>query len=615
MSSASHPSHDAHSHRRFTIALMAVVAFLALLPNLIAMALAPPGSVYIGSTFNTDDHMVYSAWIHQSMEGRFFFENLFTTEPQPGLTVHLYFWLLGKVALFAGVIGAMALARVVFSVLFVWMLARMLSRSGMEAGHTKITLLLTVFGGGFGVVLWHNFGRLLERPETLWAKPLTAGWQSNDIWQPEIFVFPSMLTNGLFMVSLCLMLCVVDAVVRSKDSWGPVLGGTLAFGVLMNIHSYDVLTLALAMFGLLVMAIRRKSLNSAWLWRVLVISAGILPAAGWFVHVLNQDQVFAARAATPTPMSPFGPLLVGLLPIIALAMIGFLRRDPVSGKVRAIAWAPVVFLVLSWVAFENPFGEALRTRVWAVLLLVALAALITLDDDDLLTQFMCSWAFTGLIAPYFPADFQRKLAAGLVIPWAFLAGKGLIAVLARFEKQQRPLVTGVLVCAACLTSVLWLRRDLQLIRDDVSTTTVQTAFLTKDTQAILDRLRQERAADPNQVVLALPGIPSKGTRPDSFSRPQVMDLNPVITGLTGARTYAGHWSETPDYARRRSEVMSVMVANTPEPEVNQVLRNARATLVIAPNWENPEEAGLRDVRSLGEVLHEGPEWLLVRLDR
>src|SRR5690606_23444982 len=122
----------------------------------------------------------------------------------------------------------------------------------------------------------------------------------NDVWQPEAFVFPSMLTNALFMASLCLILGVFLSFLDAKQSWKPVLPGFICMALLMNIHSYDVLLVALVMVGCLAMQLARRDADWKWIARAGVIGLGAVPPALWFMHVLRNDSVFQERAATPT---------------------------------------------------------------------------------------------------------------------------------------------------------------------------------------------------------------------------------------------------------------------------------------------------------------------------
>mgnify|MGYP006184294005 CR=1 FL=1 len=47
--------------------------------------------------------------------------------------------------------------------------------------------------------------------------------KSPAFWQPEGFVFPSMLTTSLFMASLCLILVIFTSFLDARKSWKPVL--------------------------------------------------------------------------------------------------------------------------------------------------------------------------------------------------------------------------------------------------------------------------------------------------------------------------------------------------------------------------------------------------------
>jgi len=306
--------------RRFTFIFAVALAAVALVPTFVALLTAPAGSLYLGVQYNTDDHMVYAAWMRQAMEGRFFFDNRFTTDSQPGLTIHLYFFALGLIAKGIGIIAASTLARVGFSFLFVVLVGRLLERLDPPVFLGKIALALIATGGGFGFLWWRNYGVAMK--EGAIASGLTHGLLPIDVWQPEAFAFPSMLTNGLFMASLCLILWVLLAVAGCRDSWRGVAGGAAGFALLMNIHSYDVLLLALVLVGFLVCALATKQASWRWIGRVAVIGAGAIPPALWFTHVLANDPVFQARAATETFSPNFRQVVIGLLPLIGLGLAG-----------------------------------------------------------------------------------------------------------------------------------------------------------------------------------------------------------------------------------------------------------------------------------------------------
>ncbi len=64
---------------------------------------APPARVFMGFPFMPTDHYQYAAFIRQASDGRFFMENLFTSEAQGGVYVMLYYWTLGTVSRLAGI--------------------------------------------------------------------------------------------------------------------------------------------------------------------------------------------------------------------------------------------------------------------------------------------------------------------------------------------------------------------------------------------------------------------------------------------------------------------------------------------------------------------------------
>src|ERR1700722_11450861 len=97
MTSPVTPETASGSDRRFLVALVAVAVFFAALPYVIG-SLGGSGGTYLGYQYNTDDHMVYSAWMRQAMDGRFLMDNRFTTDVQPSLTINVYFFTLGLIA-------------------------------------------------------------------------------------------------------------------------------------------------------------------------------------------------------------------------------------------------------------------------------------------------------------------------------------------------------------------------------------------------------------------------------------------------------------------------------------------------------------------------------------
>lgn len=611
--------------KRFALILSIIAAALSLLPFLYGLSQQPAGTQYLGFQFNTDDHMVYSAWMRQGMDGHLLMDNRFAVDQQPGLTVHLLFFVLGLFAKLVGIPWACALAKAAFSGLAVWLLYRLINRINDNAYFVKLSLLTTVFGAGFGYTMWHNFGSTITKPN---GSPLGGFLLSklpSDVWQPEGFVFPSMLTNALFMASLCLILGVLHAVLASKESWKPVAWGALCFGLLMNIHSYDVLLIFLVLAVFAIMLFAQKQLTGVWAMRVVVIGLGAIPAALWFVHVLQNDPVFQARAATETYTQNFRQIVIGYLPLIGLALVGLFKGVDEEDRVASKRKAGFALLTLGLIILIALAGDHLKDEYWmgwpafmATLIGAAIACAL-LSTKNEVWNLMTSWAVVGLIAPYFPALFQRKLAMGLAVPWGILAGYGLYLLLKDRDKAIRNMVGSLGVIVASTSSVLWLQREMLYIRTDVSRTTMQPVYLTKDAQQILKVLNEDLSA--RKVVLSMPGIYVSGNQPDDFGMVYMPDLNSVYSGFTGAYTYAGHWSETPEYGKRRSDATAFFLSSTPDEARRDILKQSQATYIVAPVPEAfPEFSkltglNLADVKGFGQVVYEGSQLCLIRVSR
>jgi hypothetical protein len=95
--------------------------------------------------------------------------------------------------------------------------------------------------------------------------------------------------------------------------------------------------------------------------------------------------------------------------------------------------------------------------------------------------------------------------------------------------------------------------------------------------------------------------------------PIIPDLNPIVSGLTGSYTYAGHWSETPRYNERRGELIQLFLIDTPAERRAELLERMGARYVIAPVPESLPDVPLFDFRQLGRILVDGAQFRLIEL--
>lgn len=588
---------------------------LAALPLLYGYFAKPTGATYLGEPFATDDTMVYAAWMRQAMDGKLLFDNRFAVDPQPGLTLHLYFLVLGWLAKLIGIPLAQAAARVGFAGLFVLLAHRLIGKVVDDPYTQKLSLAVTTFGGGLGFLVWHTFGVAIVKPSPI--APLLLGRLPTDVWQTEAFVFPSMLVNGLFMVSLCLIVGIFLCVLDAKESWKPAPVGAMCFLLLMNIHSYDVLLVALVLVAFLGASIFAKRATLSWVLRTVTMGLGAVPPALWFLHVLKNDPVFQARAATETYAPNFRLIVFGLLLLIAVGSLALLGKGAQLRHKIGVGVAGLILVVAFAVAEGHKEGYWLSPASWVLAFAIACGLAACLSDDSDGKNLVICWAFVGLVAPYFPALFQRKLSMGISAPWAILAGIGFTAILASRERGVRNLVAIFGLALLSGTSVQWFFRETSLIRGNVSNTTVHPVHVSENVGAILARLAQNPSE--RRVVLAMPGIASPTADPDRFNSPYLPDLNPIASGFSGAYSYAGHWSETPDYGKRRNEATAFFLRANDD-ERRAFLQEKGIGYIVAPVPEAFPEISqmndgvpLADVRTLGKVLVDGSQFRLIEV--
>lgn len=601
------------SERQFVVFLALISAVFALLPTIIAWATAPAGSAYLGIQYNLDDHMVYAAWMQQAADGSLIFDNRFAIDEQPRLTINLYFLALGSIAKFLGIPLTLALSRAVFAAVLVFLLHRLARRVTPGVFATKLALTLSVFGGGIGFSLWHTFGQTIERDSYAPVSRLLMGRLPTDVWQPEGFVFSSILTNGLFVASLCLVIVAFLSILNAKESGKYVPHGAFATFLLANIHSYDMMLVGLVLLGFLTMAIVRKQVQGLWLLRSTVIALGSLPPALWLSHVLASDPVFQARAATETFSPNFRQVVLGYFFLFLFGIAALLIGQPNRNRVGGLALVGLMIFLLVF-AGGHLHGYFLSPALWAGVLAVALVILAQLSTNGVATNLITSWAVIGLVAPYFPALFQRKLLMGLSIPWAILGAIAIAGMTKNLERGARNLVLTLFIILMSASSLRWFSREVELARINVSNTTSHAVHLGADVQSILSILRAD--STKRIVVIAMPGVASMDNDdqgnpiPDTFGTPYLPDLNPILSGLAGVYTYAGHWSETPDYVNRRRESTKFFLAGS---GTSDLLEKTQASYVVAPVPKAYPQLPLADLSGIGEILYDGTQFRLIRV--
>jgi arabinosyltransferase C len=95
------------------------------------------------------------------------------------------------------------------------------------------------------------------------------------------------------------------------------------------------------------------------------------------------------------------------------------------------------------------------------------------------------------------------------------------------------------------------------------------------------------------------------------------DINPIISGLTGAYTYAGHWSETPQYDERRDQALKFFLFRTSDDTRRSFLKENGINYIVAPapfSFGHDGQSGVTDATHLGTVVVEGSQYQLIKVE-
>jgi hypothetical protein len=439
VSTSASPEPSVRTEYRWVIWASLGIMLLASVPYIWGYGIAPSGSKFIGFTRNADDACVYLSWMRQAADGHFFLRNLFTTEPQRGLGFNLLFFVLGSFARFTHIplTAVFHIFRIVFGVA---LLTAAYGFSGIwlkEVRSRRIALLVVGLSSGIG-----------------WLFPLGNGIHcSVDLWQPEAITFLSLYLAPLFIFPMLLMIGTLYFLHRFTETgvWRNAVYAGLILFALANVHTYDLITLALTWACYSAYRLARNPGNTRVITGGLVAALIAAPSVGYQLYFYTIEPIFRTRAAVPTISPPIWYYLTGYGLLVPLALIG------VRQSVR--------------------------------------------DRRD--TWLLVCWVLAGFVAAYLPVAFQRKLIMGTHIPLSLLAAMGLIALISFLRPRWRDAVLVIVLLLLVPSNLYFMQRDIRRVAANQSFTTAHVPFISDDELAALDYIRAHTG--DRDIILAPPG--------------------------------------------------------------------------------------------------------------
>lgn len=502
---------------RFTMVIAIVLMLLSSLPYIVAAASTPGGHVYTWMLHNIDDSAVYLSWMKQVAHGQFFQENRFCIEPQKSVLFNIWFLIIGGLSKLTGGAAAYHVGRLVGVAGLVFAIAGLTRTVFTDKKHQHLALVFTCLSSGFGYL----FGGFST------ARGFTG--QPIDLFQPEISVFQVSVYSPLFAPALALIVVAISSWIKAEVSLATkdaIIAG-VATALLGNIHSYDVLHVALAVICIRIAndVVQKRFQGKPWL---LAIGAGLiaLPSTAAVFYATRVDPLFAARADTDTRTAALHWVLLGFGIAFPLAMVAVV--------------------------------DAIKSRSMHRLMLAA-------------------WFIGALLSSQLPFAFQRKMLMGAQIPLAMLAVAGVSLLAKRLSGDFPKILIGTTVLLALPTNVFWVQEAMSRLPANAGSTQMRPYLTTSENEALLWLAVHGK---PSDAVLVGPDPTSHLRFPGVALMPHLSVYVPALAGLT---VFDGHWSETINYGAKITATLRFFDASTSDDARKELLQENHIRYVLYPN--------------------------------
>jgi hypothetical protein len=320
------------------VLLLGLLVFLITgIPYFYGWFSAPPMNPFAGFVEGHEDTYQYFSFVRQAAEGRFFFEDRYTTTLHAPWLINWVWWGLGKGMALTGLSMGLTyqLFRLATTFLFTITLYCFLGRFHQGAPRLwGVTLIL--FGGGFGGIL-KVLNKLFQVMPSDFGLP--------DVWLVESHAFFSLMIWPHFSLAVSLMLWIFMAFIKGleQNRWSYYGGAGVLSLLLLFSHPFEfgVLFPVLSLTALIWTLARRegglRAIGGLLLFLVLSLPGLI------YYYFLNQQQVWKEvmgqmNLSTPDPLQmAFGYGLPFLLAVLTF------RGLPPLTKIR-----PSQLLITSW---------------------------------------------------------------------------------------------------------------------------------------------------------------------------------------------------------------------------------------------------------------------------
>ncbi|MFC1651675.1 hypothetical protein ACFL24_00765 [Patescibacteria group bacterium] len=378
------------------ISLIALFLILTNIPHLVAYFKTPEGMNFVGTNGGFPDANTYFAKMLEGQEGKWLYENRFTSEEHKGAFVNTFYVLSGHFAKWfnLSLVAIFQTARIIFGIALCLAIYFLSSLFFKKFAWRMVVLILSLLPLGFGWIL-RLVGSNLNLP---------------DVYLGEGNNFLSLILYPHFTAAVALMILTFIAIIKiftSKKSWLWAIGGGLSCLGIALIHPYPIIVIwiMIALIPAMVI-IKFKKIELDKLFKLATVAIIPAPLIIYQFYVFRFQAVFKDWALQNT--CPRGPLIIyflgyGLIAILAIVGIYHIIKN--KSKIKYY--------------------------------LVAL------------------WGVVNFLAIAIPLSFQRKLIEGAQVPLVILGIIGLIFLFKKFKLKKWTVVslTSVLIIISSLSII------------------------------------------------------------------------------------------------------------------------------------------------------------------
>ena len=338
---------------RWVVVWIIIALIITSIPYVIGALRSTPDHVFSGFVIAVEDGNLYLAKMNEGAHGAWLFHLPYTSEPHMGTLFHIFYLLLGKLAVITTLapIVIFHLARVICAALLLLVLYRFIAMFVASRAARRIAFLIIVFSGGLGWLLI-----LIGQPNWLDSAPI-------DLISPEAFVF---LTIYAFPhIALARMLLLIGLMLMWSDDprrGRRLLEAGVCWSLMGLLVPMDV-GVADAVLGtsLVAEALLRRRIDWPQVRRAIVVMLITAPVPIYSFLVFKMDPILAvwfnqSILSSPSPLHYVAAyLLMGVLAIIGL------RQNPHS-EIRSpklISWLIIIpILIYLPVSFQRRLFES-----------------------------------------------------------------------------------------------------------------------------------------------------------------------------------------------------------------------------------------------------------------